>query len=240
LATDTALQAPRHERGALAPLAHTAALVGLIVAVAVTGILLRYFAAAGGVSGVSAASASSRIVSQYLPLLLVNAGLTVYCCRVFRGRNALPELLGERWLSPGRTPADLLLGLLGLVLVLSIEGLSARWFGVSRHGASASLLPTTEAERVCWALVAVSVGFCEEVIYRGYLQTQLAAFSGRVGAGIILQAVLFGLAHADQGAFAALRIATYGLLLGALAHFRQSLLPCIACHVGIDLMSAFV
>jgi len=51
---------------------------------------------------------------------------------------------------------------------------------------------------------------------------------------------LFGLAHAQQGAFAALRIAAYGLLLGALAHFRRSLLPCIACHVGIDLVAAVV
>jgi len=149
------------------------------VAVAVTGTLLRYFAAPGSASLGSAASASSRITGQYLPLLLVNAGLTVYCCRIFRGRNALRDLLGERWLATGRTLSDLALASLAFMLILSVEALSVRLFGASRQSASASLLPTTEAERGCWALLAVSVGFCEEVVYRGYLQTQLAAFSGR-------------------------------------------------------------
>jgi hypothetical protein len=88
-------------------------------------------------------------------------------------------------------------------------------------------------------LLAVSVGFCEEVVFRGYLQTQLTAFTGSRGLGIVLQAALFGIAHAEQGGASALRITGYGIILGGLAQLRRSLLPGIVSHVAIDLVSGF-
>ena len=81
-------------------------------------------------------------------------------------------------------------------------------------------------------LTAVTVGFCEEVIYRGYLQTQLTAFTGRASIAVVLQAALFGIAHGEQGLAVVVRFTLYGVLFGGLARWRRSLLPGIAAHIG--------
>jgi hypothetical protein len=102
-----------------------------------------------------------------LPLLIVNVGLTVYCRRLFRPRTVLLALLGRRWHTMGRAVSDLLLALAAVALTQTIEVLSAHLFGTGRNAAISALLPKTVSERVAWLLVAVTVGFCEEVIYRG-------------------------------------------------------------------------
>lgn len=173
-------------------------------------------------------------------MLVVNWGLVLYCCRLFRGRNALTELLGERWRTARGALADLAFACGCFFVIMSVELVSARLFAVGQSASITELLPSTGAERLTWVLVAVSAGFCEEVVYRGYLQTQLAAFTGKRILGVALQAALFGLAHLEQGPAAALRAAVYGLLLGMLASFRRGLFPSIACHIGIDLASGLL
>jgi membrane protease YdiL (CAAX protease family) len=54
--------------------------------------------------------------------------------------------------------------------------------------------------------------------------------------GVFLQATLFAIAHAQQGAAAIVRVGFYGLLFGALAQWRGSLLPGMMCHVAIDVV----
>ena len=217
---------------------HTAALVGLILAVAITGTSLQASAAPGATEVRLNAAPGSRILSQYLPLLLVNWGLVLYVSRLFRTHNALPALLGRRWHGARQAVVDLALALAVFAFVELFEALAARTLSAGRNAALSALLPSTGAERLTWLLVALSVGFCEEVVYRGYLQRQLGALTGRAGLGIAFSAILFGVAHAEQGVGSALRIAGYGLALGVLAHARRSLRPGIACHVAIDLVSA--
>lgn len=211
-----------------------------MVAVAGTGTLLRYANAVRPASPPVEAAQPALLWSRYLPLLLVNWGLTLYVSRLFRQGNALPGLLGRRWDSTRRAATDLALALATGAVIRLLEGLSARTLDLGPNAAVVALLPSTGADRLGWVLVACSVGFCEEVVYRGYLQTQLTALTRHVSAGVILQALLFGIAHGEQGLLAALRMAGYGLLLGALARFRRSLLPGIACHVGIDLASGLL
>lgn len=221
----------------LAPPWHTGALMVVMVAVAVTGTLLS----SRGVSTArSPVDISSRFVAVYLPMLLVQWSLLVYVCRVGRSRNALPLLLGKRRTSARRAFSDIALALLGWGLIEGAELLFARLFGIDRNSGVLRLLPTGDYERLAWILVSVSVGFCEEVVYRGYLQTQLKAFTRSPVLGVTLQALLFGMAHGEQGLAAATRLALYGFALGGLAAWRGSLLPGIICHIGIDLASGFV
>jgi uncharacterized protein len=232
--------AAQRGRAALASRWHTAALVGVIIAVAVTGTLLEARGAPRAVVPLGRAPVDSRILAQYLPLLLVNWGLVLYVSRLFRARNALPDLLGRRWHSFARASTDLALALLAALLILLSETLSVHYLGVGRNAAASALLPQSLAERGVWVLVAASVGFSEEVVYRGYLQSQLSAFTGSSTAGLALQALLFAIAHSEQGLHAALRIGIYGLVFGALAHLRRSLLPGIAGHIGVDLASGLL
>jgi membrane protease YdiL (CAAX protease family) len=175
-----------------------------------------------------------------LPLLVVNFGLVAYCVFFFRPRHALPALLGERWHSVRRAAVDCSIALATCVVICGSELAFAHFTHVRRNAAIAALLPSGVAERLTWILVAVCVGFCEEVVYRGYLQTQLSAFSGRAALGIALQGILFGIAHLDQGPAVALRIAAYGCFFGLITRFRRSLLPSITAHIAIDLASGLL
>jgi uncharacterized protein len=237
--SESTAQLGQTDTRALAPSWHTAALVALILAVAITGTLLSATGAPGASRIAAPVAPDARIFAQYLPLLVVNWGLVLYVSRLFQTHNALPELLGRRWLGVRQVVIDLALALAVFAFVESFEALAVHVLAAGRNAALASLRPGTEAERLTWLLVAVSVGFCEEVVYRGYLQRQLSAFTGRASFGIALSAILFGIAHAEQGFGSALRIAGYGLALGVLARARRSLLPGIVCHVAIDLASAF-
>jgi membrane protease YdiL (CAAX protease family) len=233
---------PRQPLPAAPPLAspgHTAALVGLMLAVAVTGTLLQFGGSPAPLPTARVSSNPGRILGQYLPLLLVNGLLVLYVARLFRARNVLPQLLGRRWRSASEALADLLYALLAFALIVSLEALTRPLFA-GRNAAVSALLPSTEAERLTWWLVASAVGVCEEIVYRGYLQTQLGAFTHSALLGVFLQALLFAVAHLEQGSGAALRIGAYGLILGALAQRRRSLLPGIVCHVAIDLVGGLL
>lgn len=223
-------RSPAAEPAPLAPLWHTASLIALMLSVAAIGTLLSYGAPAG------APAPRARVLAVYGPLLAVEWGLTFYVCRVGRARNALSSLLGRRWNGVGRACGDAVLAVLGWVVV---EASEAR-FGAWRNAAVSAMLPHALAERIAWVAVAASVGFCEEVIYRGYLQTQLTAFTRSASVAIALQAILFGIAHGEQGAATAIRFAVYGLGFGAVARWRASLVPGILCHVGIDVVSGLL
>jgi membrane protease YdiL (CAAX protease family) len=208
----------------------------LIVAVAVTGAILRSRGDVANISG----HASSRIATAYLPVILVEWGLAAYVGRLGAERSRIPFLLGTRWNTFGRAIADVALA---LALGALIEGTELAWNhlqGGVRSASVVALLPVTGAERLTWILVAVSVGFCEELVYRGYLQMQMSAFTKSTTLAVALQAALFGVAHAEQGMAVIVRFAVYGLALGALAQARRSLLPGIACHVGVDIAAGWM
>lgn len=214
---------------------HTAALIALILCVATTGTLLSR---SGSLP--QAANGSDRLTAVYLPMLIVNSSLALYVCRIGRPRNALRSLLGEGWSRVGRACADVALGFVGWLLILAVEAAWVRLFGPHAGAAVLGALPRSAGERIAWVVVSVSVGFCEEIVYRGYLQTQLAAFTRRPAVAIALQAALFGYAHADQGAGSAVRLALYGLALGALAWWRRSRVAGIVCHVWTNIASGLL
>lgn len=224
----------------LAPRWHTFALVALILTVALTGSLLGLARPSGEGRAAQSALPASRIFLQYLPIIFVNLGLVVYTTQLFRTGNALPALLGKAFDTPRRAAVDLGLALGCCVLICALEFSYQKLFGVRHNAAVARLLPSTEAERLTWLAVAPCVGFCEEVVYRGYLRVQLAAFTRSRALGILLQAVLFGLAHIDRGFAFGIRAAIYGLIFGVLAQARRSLWPGIAAHASLDLAGALL
>jgi membrane protease YdiL (CAAX protease family) len=220
----------------MAPPWHTAILILVMVAVAVTGAWLSR----GTAVVQERAGEGSRIISVYVPMLAVQWGLLAYACRIGRSSGVLSFLLGQRWATARRAIADLSLAAAACVLIEASEFLFARLHDGARTAAVVRILPYGGAERLVWILVAMSVGFCEEVVYRGYLQTQLTAFTRSATVAVAIQAILFGMAHGEQGLGPALRVSAYGLVFGLLAERRRSLLPGILCHIAIDLASGFI
>jgi membrane protease YdiL (CAAX protease family) len=231
-----AADTPQQGREDVAPAWHTAALIALIVAVAVTGTLLTR----RGVAVTVPVEPASRIATLYLQMVLVAWGLLFYVCRIGRPRSALRALVGKVWTSVGRAVTDVGLAASGWLLLEACEIGWMRLFATGAGPAVAAMLPAPGLTRVAWAAVSVSVALEEEVVYRGYFQTQLAAFTRRADVAWVLQAVLFGLAHAEQGTSAMVRFAGYGLALGALARWRRSLVPGILCHAWTNLASGLL
>jgi membrane protease YdiL (CAAX protease family) len=213
-----------------APTWHTAALIALIVAVAIVGSVVT----ATGAPPMPPAPAS-RVTDVYAPMLIVQWGLTFYVCRIGRAPGVLRELIGATWVDARRAAVDCLLAVATALVILAVNVAYTHLLGAGPNASVARLLPETPAERAAWVVVALSVGSCEEVVYRGYLRAALSRWLRSVTLGVIAQSVLFGLAHLDQGVRAAIPVAFYGLLLGTLREFRGSLLPGMICHVIVDL-----
>ncbi len=215
----------------LAPWWHTALLVFLVLTVAAVGTALVH-------GGRTDPLAGEHGVDRYGPLLFVQWGLCIYVCRVGRAHSVFLDLLGVAWGGLDRALLDAALAIAGWLVIKSSEA----WLGglQTPHATpTPAILPHTGADRIAWVVVAVSIGFCEEVVYRGYLQTQLTALAGPT-LGIVLQAVLFGVAHADQGLDTAVRIMLYGVGFGVGARWRRSLVPGIVCHIAIDLAAGIL
>jgi membrane protease YdiL (CAAX protease family) len=94
---------------------------------------------------------------------------------------------------------------------------------------AASFLPHTALELAVYILLSLCAGFCEELVFRGYLLRQFAARTNSVLLGIGLQGLVFGLAHGYQGRIMAV-IVIYGWLFGAFVTWRRSLLPAMLAH----------
>jgi len=215
----------------MVPAWHPAALIALMLLVSATGSLLSARHSALQVAH------GSLILRAYVPLLLVNWGLLVYVCRAGRARFVFSELVRSGAYTPSRALTDVALACCAASLLLGGEILWQWAFGSVRNAAAEALLPSTFLERAVWCLVALSAGVSEELVYRGYLSTELTRFTASRAGGVFGQALLFALAHGEQGGAAMLRFFVYAVGLGVLARARRSLVPGMLAHVGLDLMA---
>ena len=97
-----------------------------------------------------------------------------------------------------------------------------------------TLAPTTGPELIAWIMLSSTAGFCEEIIFRGYLQRQFASMIGNIWLGMLSSAAVFGLSHAYEGHKRMILIAVYGALFGTLAILKKSLRPGMMAHAWHD------
>jgi membrane protease YdiL (CAAX protease family) len=102
------------------------------------------------------------------------------------------------------------------------------------------LTPGTNLELAVWFCVSVTAGFCEEIIFSGYLQRQLAAIANSMLAGVLLSALVFGASHGYEGAARMILIAIFGLMFGLLSWWRKSLRPGMMAHAWHDALSGAI
>jgi len=98
--------------------------------------------------------------------------------------------------------------------------------------------PHTRYELAWWAAVSLSAGFCEELIFRGYLIWVLRPLVGLWGAAAF-SLVVFAVAHAYHGVAGALATGVVGGLLTLVVLIFGSLWPAVAIHLLIDLQQGF-
>lgn len=135
-----------------------------------------------------------------------------------------------------------------LALSPAVQGLRGRPFRVAvssairRQGAAfPGLLPQGRVECIAFSVVALSAGFCEEIVFRGFapifIQSHLA---DNVWLALAATSGVFGLHHAYQGFKGVLSTAIAGLAFGLVTLLSGSLAPAIVLHVLMDLQLAFL
>jgi membrane protease YdiL (CAAX protease family) len=102
-------------------------------------------------------------------------------------------------------------------------------------GDIAALIPRGGRERGWYALVALSAGIGEELVFRGFFMRLLADFGLEGAALIAVAALIFGMAHLYQGVAGVLLTTFMGALLSVVYVSTGSLIAAMVIHFLIDL-----
>lgn len=223
------------EKKLIAPVWHTAILVLII--------LLNSFA---GSSKLSAIHGSAARILLYASTFITQSALILIVWFGIRKRGVrMRDLIGGRWKTVEDFLLDVAIAVVFLVAAdLVLFGLRIVLGTIDLHNMQKTvdaalktlgpIAPHTYLEAGLFVLLSVFAGLFEEIIFRGYFQRQFIALSRNVVLGIVASGVLFGLAHAYQGARMMVVIGVYGTFFGVLAHFRKSLRPGMMTHALQD------
>ena len=212
---------------AVAPWWHTVLLVGLV------GLLSVQSAMNHGLPGFALPGLDIRL-SRYLCVIVMEWVLLLFSWLGMKGRGiSMHSLIGGRWATAGSFFKDLGLGVAFTAVGIVVIGAISHLVGGNTDKTVEAMMPKTLVQVVVWVALSATGGFCEEFIFRGYLMRQFRAWSGSWVVGVIAQGVAFGLAHGYY-LRAMIAIATYGWLLGLLAHWRKSLRPGMIAHALQD------
>ncbi|MGB0064797.1 MAG: type II CAAX endopeptidase family protein [Terracidiphilus sp.] len=162
----------------------------------------------------------------------------VFGCRL-KGQS-LFSLLGEFSACWRTILRDVGLAIAYLVLANIVLSILGHFLAGPPNEALKDILPHTPVEQAVFVGLAATAGFCEELIYRGYLQRQFAAWTGSLSIALVLQGIVFGASHAYQGFGQVLIITVYGCMYGLLAAWRKSLRPGMIAHFLQDAISGLL
>ena len=225
---ETNLQPPP-ERKLIAPLWHTIVFVVFVFAYA-------YFQR-GRVGRFESQHITNK-VPFYLLTIAFELALVAYVwfLGVRPAGGSFRGLIGGKWNSAGDVLRDIGVAFVFWIVIIGPLVAVQHLLGANPQMAKAVQImsPQSTQEMIVWVSLAVAAGFCEELVFRGYLQKQFQAISGSAAVAIALQAVVFGAAHSYQGVNGAVTITVYGVLFGILAEYRKSLRPGMIQHAMQD------
>ncbi len=218
---------------AVAPLWHTLILLAVLALITYGGIRSHGPSTKG--------APPANLVRLYLGVMAGEWALVFFVWRGVRRRGlTLRELMGCRWRGP---QAFLTAALVTVVFWFVWEGsgrLMHRLLGPDDTSNVAAMLPRTILEIALWCALSITAGFSEELIYRGYLQRQFAAWTRNSAAAVLIQGVIFGLSHGYQGGKQVVIITVLGILYGMLAWWRRSLVPGMFAHAWSDIYGGWL
>jgi uncharacterized protein len=170
-----------------------------------------------------ASSYLTILVEEWFVVLLIYLALK-------RRRLSIISLVSGRWHTVGAFFRDLGLGIAFIVVIVPLTSIAVH---ILKAGNTANTLaritPKTPLELVLFLAMAATAGFCEELVFRGYLTQQFSAWTGSRLLAVVLQAAVFGLAHGYYYSAMAV-VMIEGFLLGLLAYWRRSLRPGMLAH----------
>lgn len=217
--------------GRVAPLWHS---LGLLLLLAAISIGLLRMQSLGTASGGTEGNAP-----VYLAVIACEWALVCYIWLGGRRQGAVPlrDLIGGSWGNIKAVLRDIAVAA-GFWVVWTLVAIGVNLLvGPSQAKPLAFLNPRGAVEITLWVLMSLTAGFCEELVYRGYLQRQVHALTGSATLAVLVQAVIFGVGHWYQGARMVVVITVLGSLFGILAWWRKSLRPGMVSHAWSDILN---
>ncbi len=224
--TDTEIQTTEPTAPPLvAPVWHTVVTVTALLALSILGARSKQ-------PGLVTHSHSPQ---RYLLVILIEWLFVLFIWYGVRLRGfRLRQLIGGDRFTFLAVIRDLGIGSLFLICSNIILAILAHLLSAAPNQAIRNILPSGRAEIVVYLFLSLTAGICEEIVCRGYLQTQFAALTKSVWVGLAIQGAIFGMAHGYQGVKFMMIIAVYGCLFGLLAKWRRSLRPGMVGHALQD------
>jgi len=216
----------------IAPLWHTLLLI----------IIMLGISALGANQERQALSHSAR-VSMYLLTMGVEWLTVAFAIWGIRKQNRISvrELIGGKWERPEDFLLDVAIAVGFLLVSFLVLGGMAIALGLNKQTADVQklsfLAPRGALEIFLWILVSSTAGFCEEVLYRGYLQRQFTSWTKLAWVGVVAQGLIFGGSHAYEGGKRMLLIAIFGMMFGIVVLLRKSLRPGMMTHTAYDVIA---
>jgi membrane protease YdiL (CAAX protease family) len=124
-----------------------------------------------------------------------------------------------------------------LQVFLTHRGAKLREKTLRAFKALAFILPATREERAWFAMVSITAGICEEVLYRGFLIRYLseAPWHAGIWIAVAIASVSFGLGHGYQGLSGIIGTGLLGAVMALIFLATGSLWLPMALHAMIDL-----
>jgi membrane protease YdiL (CAAX protease family) len=153
-----------------------------------------------------------------------------------RSGTKLADVVGGKWTRAADVGRDIAVAFLFWLVVAVFLVTAGHLMGQNLQAKKALviLMPRGPLEMILWVVLSITAAFCEEFVFRGYLQKQFFALTGSNVAAIAAQAIVFGAAHGYQGLKGMITITIYGALFGILAVMQKSLRPGMIQHAMQD------
>jgi membrane protease YdiL (CAAX protease family) len=219
------------------PYWHTALLLLVFGALSVANVKSGYGAHAG-----------HGHISIYLGTIIYEWLFTGYVWwGVRRAGGSLRELIGGRWNRVEDFLIDIAIGAGAWIGALLVIAMAAVAMGMDHSGnidearkQLGFLAPQSSLEIILWICLSATAGFCEEVLFRGYLQKQFTRLLRNRWVALAVVSILFGLGHGYEGSQRMVLIALLGLSFGILSMWRKSLRPAMMAHTMQDTVSGLL
>jgi membrane protease YdiL (CAAX protease family) len=166
---------------------------------------------------------------------------------VRRAGGTLRELIGGRWQRVEDFLLDIAIAVGAWISALLVIAIAALAMGMDHSGnlddarkQIGFLAPQSSLEVFLWICLSATAGFCEEVLFRGYFQSQFTRLLRNRWLALVAVSIFFGLGHGYEGAQRMVLIAMLGFSFGVLSMWRKSLRPAMMAHTLQDTISGLL
>ncbi len=230
---DAPAATPSLERRLIAPWWHTLTILSVYLVPSILA-LTKHSAAAA--PGAILSPSHSVMIRGYLISIALEWALAYWAWIGVHWRGGtLRDLTGGRWTTWRGVVTDLAIALPFWVVWEATAWLVHRIVDRIQTPTTPYQVPIGLLEISLWILLSISAGVCEELVFRGYLQNQFRAATRSIVAAVILQGLVFGVAHTYQGWKQVIVIAALGILYGVLAAWRRNLRANMIAHAWSDI-----